>query len=206
MAILSAHVTSPCILVSDSRNEHQRYRKFAELIHSKWIPNISYSTFVNVERRHRYYPYYISISILGILNFPDYVYNNQWKSNVVARGLFGKMIDRCSDALTLLRLMKKICIREIYNAGSSLDIILLEIKQNLWYSSYTITEMEASYVRFSLQWRHNGRDGVSDHQPYDCLLNRLFRSRSKKNIKARRQWPLWGKLPGPRWISRTKGQ
>ena len=23
-------------------------------------------------------------------------------------------------------------------------------------------------------WRHNGHDGVSNHQPYDCLLNRLF--------------------------------
>ena len=24
----------------------------------------------------------------------------------------------------------------------------------------------------SLQWRHNGRDSVSNHQPHDCLLNR----------------------------------
>ena len=32
----------------------------------------------------------------------------------------------------------------------------------------------------SLQWRHNGDDGVSNHQPHECLLNRLFRCRSKK--------------------------
>ena len=31
----------------------------------------------------------------------------------------------------------------------------------------------------SLQWRHNGHDGFSNHQPHDCLLNRLFRCRSK---------------------------
>ena len=31
-----------------------------------------------------------------------------------------------------------------------------------------------------LLWRHNDRDGVSIHQPHDCLLNRLFRRRSKK--------------------------
>ena len=37
----------------------------------------------------------------------------------------------------------------------------------------------------SLQWRHNGRDGVSDHQPHDCLLRRLFRRRSKKTLKLR---------------------
>ena len=26
----------------------------------------------------------------------------------------------------------------------------------------------------SLRWRHNERDSVSNHQPHDCLLNRLF--------------------------------
>ena len=36
-----------------------------------------------------------------------------------------------------------------------------------------------------LQWCHNGRDGVSNHQPHDWLLNRLFRSRSKKTSKLR---------------------
>ena len=30
----------------------------------------------------------------------------------------------------------------------------------------------------SLQWRHNGRDSVSNHQPRDGLLNRLFGRRS----------------------------
>ena len=34
-----------------------------------------------------------------------------------------------------------------------------------------------------LQWRHNEPDGVSNHQPHDCLLNRLFRRRSKKTLK-----------------------
>ena len=37
----------------------------------------------------------------------------------------------------------------------------------------------------SLRWRHNGRDGVSNHQPHDCLLNRLLRRRSKKTSKFR---------------------
>ena len=36
-----------------------------------------------------------------------------------------------------------------------------------------------------LQWCHNGRDGVSNHQPHSCLLNRLFRRRSKKTSKLR---------------------
>ena len=37
------------------------------------------------------------------------------------------------------------------------------------------------YRLHSLQWRHNERDGVSNHRRIDCLLNPLFRRRSKKN-------------------------
>ena len=37
----------------------------------------------------------------------------------------------------------------------------------------------------SLQWRHNEHDSVSNHQPRDCLLNRLFGRRSKKTSKLR---------------------
>ena len=37
----------------------------------------------------------------------------------------------------------------------------------------------------SLRRRHNDRDSVSNHQPHDCLLNRLFRRRSKKTSKLR---------------------
>ena len=33
--------------------------------------------------------------------------------------------------------------------------------------------------------RHNEHYGLSNHQPYDCLLNRLFRRRFKKKIKLR---------------------
>ena len=43
--------------------------------------------------------------------------------------------------------------------------------------------MEWSYS--SLEWRHNGLDSVSNHQPRDSLFNRLFRRRSKKTSKLR---------------------
>ena len=46
-----------------------------------------------------------------------------------------------------------------------------------------------------LQWRHNERDGVSNHQPYDCLLNRLFRRRSKETSKQRVTGLCAGKSP-----------
>ena len=37
----------------------------------------------------------------------------------------------------------------------------------------------------ALHWRHNERDGISNHQPHECLLNRLFRGRSKETSKLR---------------------
>ena len=44
----------------------------------------------------------------------------------------------------------------------------------------------------ALQRHHNGRDGVSNHQPHDCLLNRLFGRRSKKTSKLRVTGYVWG--------------
>ena len=35
----------------------------------------------------------------------------------------------------------------------------------------------------TLQWHHNEHDGISNHQRLDCLLNRLFKHRSKKTSK-----------------------
>ena len=37
----------------------------------------------------------------------------------------------------------------------------------------------------TLQWRHNGRDGVSNHQPCECLLGRPIRRRSEKTSTPR---------------------
>ena len=44
---------------------------------------------------------------------------------------------------------------------------------------------QIDFLERTLQWRQNGRDSVSYHQPHDCLLNRLFKRRSKKKSKLR---------------------
>ena len=49
----------------------------------------------------------------------------------------------------------------------------------------------------TLQWRYNDHDGVSNHQPHGCLLNRLFRRRSKKTSKLRVTGLCVGNSPGP---------
>ena len=63
------------------------------------------------------------------------------------------------------------------------------------------TEASMKYARhwlIPLQWRHNGRDSVSNHQPRDCLLNRTFRRRSNKHqssaplafVRGIHRWPV----------------
>ena len=54
----------------------------------------------------------------------------------------------------------------------------------------------SNMVTQSLRWRHNERDSVSNHQPHDCLLNRLFRRRSKKTSKLRVTGLCAGNSPG----------
>ena len=41
------------------------------------------------------------------------------------------------------------------------------------------------FISDYLQWRHNGRDCVSNRQPHDCLLSRLLKCISKKTSKLR---------------------
>ena len=48
----------------------------------------------------------------------------------------------------------------------------------------------------TLQWRHNGHDSVSNHHSHDCLLNRLFKRRSKKTSKFRATGLFAGNSPG----------
>ena len=49
----------------------------------------------------------------------------------------------------------------------------------------------------TLHWRHNDHDGVSNHQPHDCLLNCLYRRRSKETSKLRVTGLCVGNSPGP---------
>ena len=53
------------------------------------------------------------------------------------------------------------------------------------------------HILTTLRWRHNEHDGVSNHQPHGCLLNRLFRRRSKKTSKLRVTGLCVGNSPGP---------
>ena len=63
-------------------------------------------------------------------------------------------------------------------------ILHVRISCILWASNYDLL-ISALWKGSPLQWRHNGRDGVSNHRHNDCLLSRLFRRRPKKTAKLR---------------------
>ena len=69
--------------------------------------------------------------------------------------------------------------------------------QNLVVSPFHISH-HSKYVHsgLTLRWRHNGPDIVSNHQPHYCLLNRLFRRRSKETSKLRVTGLCAGNSPG----------
>ena len=50
-------------------------------------------------------------------------------------------------------------------------------QQHIWIMQW--------FKQLSSQWPHNEHNGVPNHQPHDCLLNRLFWCRSKKTSKLR---------------------
>ena len=73
-------------------------------------------------------------------------------------------------------------------------MVLLQHNQSHIWRNYGTYEREAHANRrisdyrpglHSLQWRHDGHDSISNHQPHNCLLNRLFRRISKITSKLR---------------------
>ena len=64
-------------------------------------------------------------------------------------------------------------------------------------TSFSVISRQWGGMRSSLQWRHNVRDSVWNHQPHDCLLNRLFRRRLKKTSRLRVTGLCAGNSPSP---------
>ena len=51
----------------------------------------------------------------------------------------------------------------------------------------------------ALQWRHNGRDSVSNHQPHDCLLSRSVhwgadQRKHQRPVNSPHKWPVTRKM------------
>ena len=77
-------------------------------------------------------------------------------------------------------------------------VMLLSFRYRpLWLTSIT-------HPKHAITLRHTERNSVSNHQTHDCLLNRLFRRRSKKTSKLRvtglcaGNSPVTGEFPAQR--------
>ena len=83
--------------------------------------------------------------------------------------------------------------------------ILLSCTEPLMYNFRLVTCSDSIHT---LQLHPNGHDGVSNHQPHDCLLftQPFIQAQIKENIKAPRHWPLCREFTGDQWIPRTRGQ
>ena len=55
--------------------------------------------------------------------------------------------------------------------------------QKTWKEENKSNWLARTLLLPTLWWRHNEHDGISNHQPYNCSLNHLFRRRSKKTSK-----------------------
>ena len=97
---------------------------------------------------------------------------------------------RCSVLLAFVRPVQK--------ASNAKRVSMSWHRRGKW-KLYHLLQTE-----WSLQWRHNEHDSVSNHQPHDCLLNHLFRGRSKKTSKLRvtglcaGNSPVTGEFPAQR--------
>ena len=66
-----------------------------------------------------------------------------------------------------------------------------------WYNNNALAGVGMVW----LQWYHNGRDGVSNHQPDDCLLNRgsnkISKLRATGLCRRIHRWPVNSSHKGP---------
>ena len=85
-------------------------------------------------------------------------------------------------------------------SGEHARFMYSEWNNPIWAST------KALYISFAmlwcngklpLHWRYNDHGGVSNHQPHGCILNRLFRCRSKKTSKLRVTDLCARNSPGP---------
>ena len=87
---------------------------------------------------------------------------------------------------TLAGFVLAIILNNLLNKSSVIDDFIGHCACATWVDfSFTKIHNRGNVDMVTLRWRHNDRDGVSNHQRLDCLLNRLCRRRSKKASKLR---------------------
>ena len=76
------------------------------------------------------------------------------------------------------------CLKSVRRQALLQEPMLIYCKLNLKKVKQKMNQDTNFFIQ-PLQWRHNERDGVSNHRRLYCLLKRLFRRRPKKSSKLR---------------------
>ena len=78
-------------------------------------------------------------------------------------------------------------MRWLYSTSVEMCLAFHEVCKKAWqFVMVTVNLSSGSifpFIMYALQWRHNGCDGVSYHQPHDYLLNRFIRHRCRRTSK-----------------------
>ena len=93
------------------------------------------------------------------------------------------------EVLKIIHSCRFYCVPFISDIANCISSIILHVrfalKSNACFFVSAKPVPANQNVKYALRWRHNGHDSVSNHQPHDCLFNRLFRRRPKKTLKLR---------------------
>ena len=134
--------------------------------------------------------------------------------------------ERCSSIVDVFVEMMPRCITEyITNTEHCCVWIMLVFRgfvrvvwsYHLWSMTFPVSARKTykvwihtfhiyiSQIRITLRWRHNGRDSVSNHQPYDCLLN-VYSDADQRKHQSSASLAFVRGIHLDRWIPRTNGQ
>ena len=106
---------------------------------------------------------------------------------------------KCGGHLTVEQHPRDIRCAGFSKARKRINLKLLEVNRvrYIWLprSLPGIIQINNMLNNSALQWRHSGRDGVSNNQPNDCLLNRLFSADQRKH-QSSASLVFWGELTG----------
>ena len=133
--------------------------------------------------------------------FYKYYLDHSWSYKSVMRHIYH------------LNVWMKYVLIKMQRKGDIYIECLLQFKRILptcIFHGYIVTLPDAHFFHWrhdnnTLQWRHDECDGVSNHLPHDCLLNRLSRRRSKKHqasaslafVTGIHRWPVNSPYKGP---------
>ena len=105
-------------------------------------------------------------------------------------GIMGTMVSQITSLTTVYSTVYSDADQRKHQSSASLAFVRPVNSPHKWQVTRKMFPFDDVIMYREQQWRSDGSpsvsiDGVSNHQPHHCLLNRLFRRRSEKTSKLR---------------------